>query len=87
MSRYYVTRTFHPALGWMSEILDRQGSGRILVAGVDHAARAERRAAQLNALPAGAAEARAGDLAHERHPWDEPPSRRDALEDKYGVEP
>lgn len=79
--RYYVVQTFHAALGWMSEILDRQGSGRILVAGVDHAARAERRAAQLNGLPADPPE------PPQRHPWDEPPSRRDTLEDKYGVDP
>lgn len=41
-----MIQTFHPVLGHMSEITD--GLRRILIAGVDHAARAERRASALN---------------------------------------
>ena len=48
MSRYYVVQAFHAGIGWMSEILDRQGTSRVLVAGVDHQRRAEARAAELN---------------------------------------
>jgi hypothetical protein len=46
--RYFVVKTFHAALGWMSEIRSQGGVGRILVVGVDHQRRAEARAAELN---------------------------------------
>lgn len=49
MNRYFVNATYLAALGQVSEILDRESTRRILVAGKDHAARAQRRADALNA--------------------------------------
>lgn len=49
MSRYLVYSTYVWSLGHCSEVIDTQSKRRILVGGVDHQAKAERRAAQLNA--------------------------------------
>lgn len=46
--RYVVRQVYRPGVGWASEISDTAGARRIFVAGADHQARADRRAAELN---------------------------------------
>lgn len=60
MTRFWVVQTYLPLLGPVSEIIDSQGTRKILIAGRNHAERAKARAADLNAATAAKPRAASG---------------------------